>query len=149
MILDLTPFKNANSIMNYEDFMEKFKNNANQEIYSDLPNEKINFIKLNYQRTRRIEKSYFVNHEICTKIKKISQKQLWVIITEDWCGDSAQSVPYIKKFSECNPLIAVKIVLRDHDLEIMDLYLTNGTSRSIPTEVNYCSGAQDQRKPKN
>ncbi|MCL6097112.1 MAG: thioredoxin family protein, partial [Bacteroidetes bacterium] len=35
----------------------------------------------------------------------------------------------------CNPLIDLRILLRDQNLDIMDLYLTNGNSRSIPKLV--------------
>ncbi len=56
----------------------------------------------------------------------------WIVLTEDWCGDSAQNLPYIAKFAALNKNIDLRILLRDDNLDIMDLYLTNGKSRSIP-----------------
>jgi hypothetical protein len=57
-----------------------------------------------------------------------------MVITESWCGDSAQILPIIAKAASLNPKIIFEIVLRDSNLEIMDCYLTNGT-RSIPKLV--------------
>jgi Thioredoxin len=87
--------------------------------------------KLNLQRSSRIEKYYSVSDELKSIIQSFKQIQTWVIITENWCGDSAQTLPYIAAFTKINPLITFKIILRDSNLDIMDQYLTNGT-RSIP-----------------
>jgi Thioredoxin len=61
--------------------------------------------------------------------------RLWLVITEGWCGDGAQTLPVFQKISEAQPLIRLAIVLRDDRPEIMDLFLT-GTSRSIPKVVS-------------
>ena len=92
--------------------------------------------KLNLHRMKRIEKHYVVPDEIKTVIQQIIDIQTWMIISETWCGDSAQNIPYIAKITELNPQIILKIILRDANLEIMDLYLTNGT-RSIPILVAF------------
>ena len=55
-----------------------------------------------------------------------NQKITWLIITESWCGDAAHVVPALYKIAALNPNIDVKIVLRDDNLELMDLFLTNG-----------------------
>ena len=104
--------------------------------HSEDPNvENFETIKLNQQRTSRINKTYNVGQALKGTIAKITFHQLWMVITEDWCGDSAQNVPYIAKIAACNPLIELRILLRDQNLDIMDLYLTNGNSRSIPKLV--------------
>jgi len=59
-----------------------------------------------------------------------------MIITETWCGDSAQSIPILAKAASLNDKINLRIVLRDENLNIMDSYLTNG-SRSIPKLVAF------------
>lgn len=107
---------------------------------SDLDKElldKHEIIKLNLHRSNRINKTYVVDETLCLKTMKINKKQLWMILTEDWCGDSAQSIPYIAKIAECNPLIELKFLLRDENTDIMDLYLTDGKSRSIPILVAF------------
>jgi hypothetical protein len=92
--------------------------------------------KLNLHRMTRIEKHYVVSKELKEMINRISSPQTWMIISETWCGDSAQNIPFIAKAVESNPNITLKLVLRDSNLDIMDLYLTNGT-RSIPILVAF------------
>jgi hypothetical protein len=59
-----------------------------------------------------------------------------MVLTEPWCGDSAQCLPAIVKLAGANADLELQIVLRDSHLEIMDLFLTNG-SRSIPRLVAF------------
>lgn len=93
--------------------------------------EKIEFTKLNFSRTKRLDKTAKVFGEIEDVIKSVEEKQTWLIISEPWCGDAAQTLPYLKKISQLSEHIDLKIVLRDENPELMDLFLTNG-SRSIP-----------------
>ncbi|WP_164668283.1 thioredoxin family protein [Virgibacillus doumboii] len=64
--------------------------------------------------------------------KKLARKNLRVIVlTEDWCGDAMLNIPILLRLAE-QANIPVKMLLRDQNLELMDQYLTNGKSRSIP-----------------
>lgn len=89
---------------------------------------------LNQRRTARILKSYKPSDEVKNAVSKITDKQTWLIITEDWCGDSAQIIPHLYKMTELNPNIEFKIVYRDANTDIIDKYLTNG-GRAIPKIV--------------
>ncbi len=91
---------------------------------------------LNIQRSGRIDRTYQVPEKLCQEIKKITEPQLWMVLSEPWCGDSAQIIPYINKFAQCNPKIKLKILLRDDNLDIMDQYLIDGM-RSIPLLVAF------------
>jgi hypothetical protein len=107
---------------------------GNQDTLNEEQKELWEYKKLNLQRSSRIDKTYTVSDELKSVIMNIKNKQLWMVITEGWCGDSAQTLPHIVKMAELNPNIELKILLRDKNLDIMDLYLTNGT-RSIPVLV--------------
>lgn len=100
-------------------------------------NDKYNVTKLNLQRINRISKTYQINEQLKDLIKLFDRTQTWMVITEDWCGDSAQNLPYIVKIAELNPLINLRILLRDQNLDVMDLYLTSGKARSIPKLVAF------------
>jgi hypothetical protein len=64
--------------------------------------------------------------------EKIKGKNLRaIVLTEDWCGDAMLNVPVLLRLSE-KAGIEVRMLLRDSNLELMDQYLTNGKSRSIP-----------------
>ena len=92
--------------------------------------------KLNLHRMTRIEKHYSVSEELKNLILKIEKPQTWMIISETWCGDSAQNIPFFSKVAELNLNIDLRIIIRDANPDIMDLYLTNGT-RSIPILVSF------------
>ncbi len=51
--------------------------------------------------------------------------------------DSAQNLPIISKAAELNDRIDLRILLRDSNTDIIDHYLTNGQSRSIPILVAF------------
>ncbi|WP_404453820.1 thioredoxin family protein [Virgibacillus necropolis] len=67
--------------------------------------------------------------------QKVKDKQLRVLVlTEDWCGDAMLNVPILLRIAEQTNM-GVSVLLRDENLELMDQYLTNGKSRSIPIFV--------------
>ncbi|MEC3882472.1 thioredoxin family protein [Halobacillus sp. HZG1] len=64
--------------------------------------------------------------------EKVQNKKLRaIVLTEDWCGDAMLNLPIFLKIAEQGH-IPVHFLLRDENLELMDQYLTNGRSRSIP-----------------
>jgi hypothetical protein len=91
---------------------------------------------INLQRTTRILKTYTVPEEARSIVRAVKQPQLWMVITEPWCGDSAQCLPYVACLAECNTLIRLKLLFRDMNPDIMDEYLTDGT-RGIPKLVAF------------
>ncbi|HLW33616.1 MAG TPA: thioredoxin family protein [Aequorivita sp.] len=93
--------------------------------------EKIDYTKLNFSRTKRLDKTAKIEAEQAEVFKNIPTKQTWLVISEPWCGDAAQTLPFLNKISGLSDNIELKIVLRDENLELMDKFLTNG-SRSIP-----------------
>lgn len=120
--------------VSYKEYFERAQKNLEIQAGNDLTEEEkhlLEYTKLNIKRSERIAKTYQVSDELKAVLTSISKPQLWMVLTEPWCGDSAQNLPYIAKMAEINPLIELKIVLRDKNPDIMDLYLTNGT-RSIP-----------------
>ena len=93
-----------------------------------------NYSLLNEARMKRLDKTIEIEDEIIAEFQKIDENQKWLVITESWCGDAAQNLPIIHKLAELNDKIELKLVLRDENLELMDLFLTN-ESRSIPKVI--------------
>ena len=123
----------------YETFVNKVeaKNISDSDIQLDVEAKKLHgYTKLNLQRMRRVEKTFNVSDELRHLLSSIKTKQNWVVITEGWCGDSAQNLPALAKIAKINPLVELQIIERDSNLEIMDLHLTNGT-RSIPILISF------------
>jgi hypothetical protein len=84
----------------------------------------------------RVEKQFVPSDELIKAVNKISNPQLWIVLTESLCGDSAQNLPVFAKISELSKNVELRVLLRDSNLEIMDKYLTNGT-RSIPKLIAF------------
>lgn len=91
----------------------------------------VHFTKLNNQRMKRLDKQTKLNEETLSKTQKINRDFTWLVLTESWCGDAAQTLPVINKFAEANQNIDLKVVLRDENEELMNKFLTNG-NKSIP-----------------
>lgn len=96
----------------------------------------LDYTRMCLQRMRRWDKTAKISLEMEDLIRCIKEAQVWLVITEAWCGDGSQSIPYLAKLAEMNSLIDLKIIMRDEYPEIMDAYLTNG-ARSIPKLVAF------------
>ena len=90
----------------------------------------IHYTKLNAQRSKRITKTSEASSMLAEQVRRLP-KQTWLLITETWCGDAANSVPLIAKLAALNDQIDLRVVLRDENTELMDQFLTKG-GRSIP-----------------
>lgn len=92
------------------------------------------YAKMNEQRMHRLDKTVTIGTELAAALKAISAPQTWIVITEDWCGDAAQNVPVLAKMAAINPLINLRLILRDQNPQIMQHFLTNGGT-SIPVFI--------------
>lgn len=95
------------------------------------PESYLDYTKMNVQRMNRWDKTAKISPELEKVVRSIASPQIWLVITEAWCGDAAQSIPLMAKLAGLNPLIELKFVLRDENPTLMDSYLTEG-ARSIP-----------------
>ena len=89
-------------------------------------------MNVNQEKMNTIYSQFSLNAEEKQQAQKIKDLGLKVIvISEDWCGDAMLNNPVLLRIAE-ESNIDVRFVLRDQNLELIDQYLTNGTSRSIP-----------------
>lgn len=56
-------------------------------------------------------------------------------VSEDWCGDAVNILPWVDAFDASSPLVELRIIARDEHLALMDRHLTNGRTRSIPIVI--------------
>jgi thiol-disulfide isomerase/thioredoxin len=94
----------------------------------------VDYTKLGDRRMVRWEKTFKIPEAIQQKLESLDRELVFLALTESWCGDAAASLPIINKIAEANPNITLKVVLRDESLDLMDMFLTNG-SRSIPKVI--------------
>ena len=91
----------------------------------------LNFSMLNDRRMTRLDKTIQLRQETLLTVKKIDKPITWLVLSEGWCGDAAQTLPVINKIANESDLITLKIIFRDEHEELMNYFLTNG-GKSIP-----------------
>ena len=118
--------------MEYMDLMNKLV--LTQSTTGETDKERIEFTALNYKRSLRLNKTIQLTEAETAIFGELQTRQIWLLITESWCGDAAQTLPVLNKVAEASENIELRVVLRDEHPQLMDHFLTNGT-RSIPKLV--------------
>lgn len=122
----------ANSY-SYESYRAKLKmllaenKSSGDEQSADL----LHYSQLNETRMNRLDKTILITPENELFLKSLETPYTWLVLSEGWCGDAAQILPIMYKMAELTDKIALKIVFRDENRELMNLFLTNG-SKSVP-----------------
>lgn len=93
--------------------------------------ERVAFTRLNLHRTLRIERTWQPTPALAARLMRLPVPQTWLVISEPWCGDSAQCLPCLVVAARLSPLVRLRLLTRDDHPEVMDRFLTRGT-RSIP-----------------
>ena len=103
----------------------------------------LDYTRMNFQRSRRWLKTLELEPKLLELLQRIQEPQLWLLITEPWCGDAAHSVPVIQRIAEVQPLIRLEIQLRDQEPYTINKYLTRG-GKSIPKLIMRSETGKDQ-----
>ena len=131
--------------VSYPEFVQ-FTEQLIQENRTTGPNqseEYLSYTQICLQRILRWNKTSKVSDELARLMGRVNRPQVWLLITEAWCGDGAQSIPHLAKLAELSPKITLKIVIRDEHPDLMDAYLTNG-NRSIPKLISVTADLQQE-----
>lgn len=122
-----------NNSFSYEHYLNDLKQLVSDHKSSgnQQSEELSNYTKLNQARIKRLTKTQKVNDEITKTINLLNSKITFLVLTESWCGDAAQTVPVIYKVAEESENTSLKIAYRDENSELMDQFLTNG-NQAIP-----------------
>jgi len=121
--------ENSFSYLEYRNLVAKYADEG--KTTGENTDVHINFSKLNEARLHRLDKTMQVVDEVKSVLENISKEYIWLVISESWCGDAAQILPIINKMAEVSDKINLRVVLRDENEDLMNLFLTNGT-KSIP-----------------
>ena len=131
--------KITGQVYNYEEFFNWTSDLVAKEQSSGINPlfDLIKYTALNFKRMERLNKTIHLNEKLMASVQEISNPQIWYVITENWCGDSAQNLPLFGKIAEhSNGKIDLRIILRDLNPEWIETYHTNG-SKSIPKLVAF------------
>ena len=80
---------------------------------------------------KRLDKTIKLIDGFENEIEKIKEKYTLLVLSEGWCGDAAQALPVINIMTEANDKLDLKIISRDENIDLMNLFLTNG-GQAIP-----------------
>lgn len=101
--------------------------------------------QLNLQRMKRWLKMGELLPAVEEHLKKLTQKETWLVISEGWCGDAAHVLPFFKLMESANPeQIALRVVLRDEHPQLIENHQTNGTL-SIPIVLRFVGNEEQPR----
>jgi hypothetical protein len=94
----------------------------------------LGYARLNLARMSRLDRQTVLLPEVTAALAQIPESWVWLVLTESWCGDAAQSVPVLQQMALAAPQIEIRFLLRDQQPAVMNAYLTNG-GKSIPKLV--------------
>ena len=89
---------------------------------------------LNETRMNRLDKTIKITDENSLTLKSLKGEYIWLVISEGWCGDAAQILPIVHKMAEESGKIELKIILRDENEDLMNLFLTK-KAKAIPIVI--------------
>lgn len=96
------------------------------------------YLPINKQRVRRIRKALEkdgLRGDLKAAAAGLQAGSRMLVLNEYWCGDGAQILPVHEALeAEAAGKLEVRVLLRDQNVDVMDLFLTNG-GRSIPKTV--------------
>lgn len=126
-------FYNGVSYLDYRkqvsDLLANGKSTGNEQT-EDL----LHYSKLNETRMNRLDKTIQVDDATIKKLNSLQEEYIWLVLSEGWCGDAAQITPILNKMVATTSKIELKLVFRDENEALMNLFLTNG-SKSIPKVI--------------
>ncbi|PUZ27893.1 thioredoxin family protein [Chitinophaga costaii] len=125
----------------YVDYYDKLLHEPNPPAPYDQP-KYIEFTRLNLAHMNRWMRSGILLPETQALTEKITAPQHWTVITEAWCADAANTIPFIRKIAALREQIKVTYELRDSAPFRINNYLT-GTSKSIPKLIIQDKAGQD------
>lgn len=124
------------SALTYEQYVHRSTSLLAQgRTTSEAPNyntpEILGYAKLNLHRMNRLDKVTTINADLQAAMEQVTEPWIWLVLTESWCGDAAQSIPVMHHVASLSPQVSIRFLLRDKNPDLMDAYLTNG-GKSIP-----------------
>ncbi|MGB5243113.1 MAG: thioredoxin family protein [Lutimonas sp.] len=117
--------------MNYQEYRNHIQMLISEFNNKESADDLMHYNRLNDKRMKRLDKQIELDEKVKQEVGQIENDFTWLVLSESWCGDAAQSLPVLNKFAELNHRINLKIVSRDENDPLMQQFLTDG-SRSIP-----------------
>jgi len=130
--------------LTYADYRAQWREQKDQSAEGLDPDERktLHYLNYNWERQAHVHDNYTPSDDLQEAANTIEAPQLWMVLTEPWCGDSAFLLPVIAEAADLSDNVTLRILLRDDNLDVMDQYLTDG-SRSIPKMAAFTDGGEE------
>ena len=154
MILEEGVLERARNGLTFERFMQQWrdKNALSMKGLDKVQRRTRFYSKYNLERQERVQSEWQMSPSFEKAVREFEGPLCWLFITDDWCIDSAYSLPLLLEAAEMRDDVTLSILMKDDNLDILDLFLTNG-ARSIPKliaieedgSVRYAWGPQPEK----
>ncbi len=122
-------------VLSYVEYRTLLKKSLLTKTKQEIENDALlGYTLLNDKRMDRLDKILKLSEETINSIQNLASSFSFLVISEGWCGDSAQVLPILNKIATSSSNIDLKIVFRDENEDLMNQFLTNG-SKSIPKVI--------------
>jgi len=130
--------------LTYADYRAQWREQKDQSAEGLDPDERktLHYLNYNWERQAHVHDNYTPSDDLQEAANTIEAPQLWMVLTEPWCGDSAFLLPVIAEAAQLTDNVTLRILLRDDNLDVMDQYLTDG-SRSIPKMAAFSDDGEE------
>lgn len=135
--LELIKIKDA--AMSYSDYLSLIDDLLSQgkTTGEDQSSAHVEKAPLNRQRMKRLDKTAIISDELKSLVEQLPIPISFLILTEGWCGDASQCIPFIHKMvDESKGKLKDFYLLRDENLALMNQFLTDG-SKAIPKLIAF------------
>jgi thiol-disulfide isomerase/thioredoxin len=121
----------SNKAISYKQYRDLVQAHANKRTNSGRAFSELlaTYTVFNDQLMERLDNTLKISPENQRFLSNFKKEVYFLIITESWCGDAAQTMPMMNQVARASG-VDFKVVLRDQNLELIDSFLTNG-GRSI------------------
>ncbi len=109
--------------------------------YRSLYEQGVRYIEFRNAAKRRVEAWHdhyakaTVANAIVAKLEAIPGKWRLLVVAEDWCGDSANTIPYVAKLVDLADNLDLRIIRSDDGKEIMETHRTPDGRAATPTVI--------------
>ena len=93
---------------------------------------------------RKIRERITIPDAVAERLRAVGHGWHLLVLSADWCADAVSSLPWVDALCSAAPNVAMRILDRDANLDLMDTHLTNGRSRSIPVVILYDAAGIEQ-----
>lgn len=97
--------------------------------------EYIDQIKVNKQPFVDIFQALDVPAKAKAQFDGLAEPLRLAVFTADWCGDAVSTTPTILRMAESTPKLAVKVFIRDEELELTNSFLPENRAGTVPVFV--------------